>query len=54
MTGGGFGGCAVALIESAKEEVITQEIRREYRQRTGIEANLFVSRPSAGAELIEL
>jgi galactokinase len=54
MTGGGFGGCAVALIESAKAAAITQGISREYRRKTGIEASLFVSRPSAGAELIEL
>jgi galactokinase len=54
MTGGGFGGCAVALIESAKQEGIAQEIGREYHSRTGIEASVFVSRPSTGAQLIEL
>ena len=54
MTGGGFGGCAVALIEATQQEAIVEKIGREYRDRTGREAGLFASRPSAGAQLIEL
>jgi galactokinase len=54
MTGGGFGGCAVALIEAAQEASIMEAISRNYRQRIGIEATVFTSRPSAGAGLIEV
>jgi galactokinase len=54
MTGGGFGGCAVALIEAAQQESIIETISRGYRDWTGIEATLFPSRPAAGAELIEV
>ena len=54
MTGGGFGGCAVALIETASQEAIAREIAAAYLQRTGIEATLFVSRPAEGANVIAL
>jgi len=54
MTGGGFGGCAVALIETASQEAIVREIAAAYLQRTGIEATLFVSRPAEGANVIAL
>ena len=51
MTGGGFGGCAVALIETAQQAAIVAEIGAAYSSRTGIEGTLFVSRPAAGADL---
>jgi galactokinase len=54
MTGGGFGGCAMALIETSKQEAVVDEIGREYGARTGSAATLFASRPSAGAQLDEL
>jgi galactokinase len=54
MTGGGFGGCAVALIETAAQEAITREVSTAYRERTGIEATLFVSRPADGAGVVAL
>jgi galactokinase len=54
MTGGGFGGCAVALIETAAQDAIVTQIAAAYLQRTGIEASLFVSRPAEGASVIAL
>jgi len=54
MTGGGFGGCAVALIESAHEASIIEAIHRRYCDRTGIKPTLFASRPAVGAQLIEV
>jgi len=47
MTGGGFGGCAVALIEAAAQQAIVYEIAADYLRRTGLEATLFVSRAAA-------
>lgn len=52
MTGGGFGGCTVALVEAGKVAAISERIAREYVQRTGIKPTLFVSRPAAGATVI--
>jgi len=54
MTGGGFGGCAVALIETAAQDAIVREIAAAYLQRTRIEASLFVSRPAEGAHVSTL
>jgi galactokinase len=53
MTGGGFGGCAVALVEASKVAAISSRIASEYEQRTKIKPTLFVSRPSAGAALLQ-
>lgn len=51
MTGGGFGGCAVALIDTAAQEAISSEISSEYFRRTGIDATLFSSQAAEGARL---
>ena len=52
MTGGGFGGCTVALVRAQALPGITAAISAEYEKRTGIKASLFVSRPAAGATLV--
>jgi galactokinase len=52
MTGGGFGGCAVALVEAAKVPTISERIGSEYERRTKIKPTLFVSRPAAGATVL--
>jgi galactokinase len=54
MTGGGFGGCAVALVETAAQESIMRQVSAAYRERTRIEATLFVSPPAAGASVVTL
>lgn len=53
MTGGGFGGCTVALVRTDAVSAISYTIAREYKIRTGIEATLFVSRPGKGATLLK-
>jgi galactokinase len=53
MTGGGFGGCAVALVETAKVSAICERLTLEYETSTGIKPSLFVSRPSAGAIVLK-
>ena len=53
MTGGGFGGCTVALVQTSAVGVISKRIAAEYKRKTGIEATLFVSRPAAGAMLLK-
>jgi galactokinase len=49
MTGGGFGGCAIVLIETSRQEDIGREIGQGYRLQTGIEPALFVTRACEGA-----
>ena len=53
MTGGGFGGCCVALVESAKVKTIAAKIAKAYQAMTKITPTLFVSRPGQGATLIQ-
>jgi galactokinase len=53
MTGGGFGGCAVALVKSDSVAAITKKLAADYKKRTGIEATIFGSRPAAGATVIK-
>ena len=53
MTGGGFGGCAVALLKTENVEAITGKIAADYKTKAGIEATIFVSRPASGATVIK-
>jgi galactokinase len=54
LTGGGFGGCVVALIEAARQPDIERAITAAYLRSTGIKATAFVSRPADGARVIEV
>ena len=53
MTGGGFGGCCVALVKAEAIAAITQKIATDYKAKTGIDAVIFSSRPAAGATIIK-
>jgi len=53
MTGGGFGGCCVALVKAGAVDAITKKIAADYKIKTGIEASIFSSRPAAGATIIK-
>jgi galactokinase len=53
LTGGGFGGCTVNLVESARAEQFTSEIHAEYKKLTGIDAEIYRSHASAGAHKLE-
>lgn len=49
ITGGGFGGCTVNLVEADKVESFVEAVRSEYKAASGISANCFVSAPVDGA-----
>lgn len=53
MTGGGFGGCIVALVHSGREREIAARIGEGYAARTGVAATPFVTRPARGAHLVK-
>lgn len=48
MTGGGFGGCAVALLETAATKEFVETVTRDYRDATGIEPEMYVCNSSRG------
>ena len=52
MTGGGFGGCTVNLVEDSRADQFRQEIHELYRVTTGIDADIYLCRASAGASRI--
>jgi galactokinase len=52
MTGGGFGGCAVALVASAQAEAFTREVSTAYATATGLAPNLYICSAEAGADVV--
>jgi len=52
LTGGGFGGCTVNLVAADRAEAFTNAMRNGYRQATGIDPEIYISRASAGAHQI--
>ena len=53
MTGGGFGGCTVNLVESSQAESFRKTIAERYREKTGVTPEIYICAPAngAGAEL---
>ncbi len=48
MTGGGFGGCVVALIPEELVDTVQQAVANEYEAKTGIKETFYVCKPSQG------
>ena len=53
MTGGGFGGCIVTLLQSDCANEVREKILTQYENETGVAGSSFVSRPALGAHLIK-
>jgi galactokinase len=54
MTGGGFGGCTVSLVEASAVEKASHILTDGYRIGIGRDVELFVCAPSDGAGLISV
>jgi galactokinase len=52
MTGGGFGGCCVALVRTAQAAEAAQALAEAYRAASGIEPVLFITRPADGPQAL--
>jgi galactokinase len=52
MTGGGFGGCCVALVQSTRAREVTDEIGIRYRVATGIAPTIFATQPGDGPAVL--
>jgi len=48
MTGGGFGGCAVALVDATREASVRREVARRYHAATGLEPDVWVTTAGRG------
>lgn len=52
LSGGGFGGITIHLVEEAAAELYAQRIAVAYESRTGIVPETFICAPSAGAQVL--
>jgi galactokinase len=51
MTGAGFGGCAVALVDRDAADWFARDVESEYRETANPKASCFACRPEGGARL---
>jgi galactokinase len=49
LTGGGFGGCTVNLVEAAHAEAFREGIHAAYLERAGIDADIYLCQAAGGA-----
>jgi galactokinase len=54
MTGGGFGGCTINLVESAAVTDFRRNVAAEYSAKTGLAPEIYVSPASEGAQQMGL
>jgi galactokinase len=52
LTGGGFGGCTINLVEQENATAFAAELKERYRRATRIDADIFICHASAGAHRI--
>lgn len=52
LTGGGFGGCTVNLVEAERTQDFAKTLKSEYRAATGIEAEIYRCHASAAAHAV--
>ena len=53
LTGGGFGGCTVNLVEASEGDRFKAALGERYRAETGIEAQIHICHASAGAHRLK-
>ena len=53
MTGGGFGGCTVSLVETSKIDGVSDYLTEHYQAEMGIEPTMLTSRPARGAHVVQ-
>jgi galactokinase len=53
MTGGGFGGCTVHLVEVDRLEALKEHLAAHYRAQRGIVPEMYVCRGAAGASRVQ-
>jgi galactokinase len=52
MTGGGFGGCAVALVRADAAQTFADQVGANYLEATGIAPSIYVCAAARGAEVV--
>ncbi|MEM7114690.1 MAG: galactokinase [Chloroflexota bacterium] len=52
MTGAGFGGCAVALVDARLTDAFVTAVAQAYEARVGLRPHIYISSPSNGAAIV--
>jgi galactokinase len=52
MTGAGFGGCAVALVQAESAAAFAESVSQKYQAATGLEPKVYVTQATDGAAVI--
>ncbi len=52
MTGGGFGGCTVSLVNHSKVEIFQKEVGKNYKAKTGLTPDFYVAEIGDGVKRI--
>jgi galactokinase len=52
MTGAGFGGCAVALVDRASTQAFSEQVAAVYEDETGLTPSLYICTAEAGASVV--
>ena len=52
MTGAGFGGCAIALVQNDALETVKEAIAKGYKEKIGYDAQLYVATIGDGTKTI--
>ena len=53
ITGGGFGGCTVNLVQDGAVDSFIEALKKEYKAQTGIDAAIFPCQAAAGAHVVQ-
>lgn len=53
MTGAGFGGCAIAIVEKDQTEIFIQQVGATYADKVGYNAEFYIAEISDGAKRLE-
>ena len=54
LTGAGFGGCTVNLVEGSFAEKFRQELQKSYKQKSGLDAKVYIYKLSRGVNITEI
>ena len=49
ITGGGFGGCTVSIVETAAAEIFQENLRKAYQEKFGLNAEFYLADIDNGA-----
>jgi galactokinase len=54
MTGGGFGGCTISLVDASHVENFVDQVASGYMSQTGLAPDVYVCRAEEGAREVPL